>query len=288
MPSGRCGKRTTCWLILAIVVVFTGFPRAYASVSTFLHVPLVLVLLGIVLRGSAFVFRAYGRTIPRQERFWGRVFAIASTTTPLFLGVIVGAVTEGRAAGRGRRLVRRGLHLAVADAVLGGGGRLRTGAVRLPGGRLPDARGAPRRRAGGLPPSRPGVRRRWSFALAATVLALGSGGRARRPAHGPVGRAAARGTGASALAAFAFLWWRRYELARLAAAAQVRVHPLGLGAGAVPLRHPPAPDAGGASAPDNVQVIAAAGARGGRGRLLPSLLYLFRIFGPRGQRQRRA
>jgi len=84
------------WLIVAIVILFTGFPRAYAAVSTYLHVPLVLVLVGIVLRGSAFVFRAYGPDDPRHARFWGRVFAIASTATPFFLGVIVGALTEGR------------------------------------------------------------------------------------------------------------------------------------------------------------------------------------------------
>jgi cytochrome bd-type quinol oxidase subunit 2 len=84
------------WLIVAIVILFTGFPRAFAAVSTHLHVPLLLVLFGIVLRGAAFVFRAYGPDDPHHERFWGRVFAIASTTTPFFLGVIAGAVTEGK------------------------------------------------------------------------------------------------------------------------------------------------------------------------------------------------
>jgi cytochrome bd ubiquinol oxidase subunit II len=49
------------WLIIAIVIVFTGFPRAFAALSTYLHVPVLFVLIGIVLRGSAFVFRAYGR-----------------------------------------------------------------------------------------------------------------------------------------------------------------------------------------------------------------------------------
>ena len=73
------------WLIVAIVILFAGFPRAYAAVSTYLHVPLVLVLVGIVLRGSAFVFRAYGPDDPRHVRFWGRVFAMASTATPFFL-----------------------------------------------------------------------------------------------------------------------------------------------------------------------------------------------------------
>src|SRR5688500_14607595 len=84
------------WLIVAIVIVFTGFPRAFAAVSTYLHVPLLLVLIGIVLRGSAFVFRAYGPDDPRHARLWGRVFAMASTATPLFLRVIAGVLIEGR------------------------------------------------------------------------------------------------------------------------------------------------------------------------------------------------
>src|SRR5688572_31677612 len=56
------------WLIAAIVILFMGFPRAFAAVSIYLHVPLLVVLVGIVLRGSAFVFRAYGPKDPRHEQ----------------------------------------------------------------------------------------------------------------------------------------------------------------------------------------------------------------------------
>src|SRR5262249_49924035 len=45
--------------------------------------------------GSAFVFRTYGSGSDDAERRWGRVFAIASTVTPLFLGVVVGALASG-------------------------------------------------------------------------------------------------------------------------------------------------------------------------------------------------
>src|SRR6185312_1756165 len=47
------------WLILAVVILFTAFPMVYSSLSTVLHIPLMIVLLGVVLRGSAFAFRAY-------------------------------------------------------------------------------------------------------------------------------------------------------------------------------------------------------------------------------------
>ncbi len=48
------------WLILAVVLLFTCFPPAFARLGTLLHIPLSLVLIGIVLRGSAFTFWRYG------------------------------------------------------------------------------------------------------------------------------------------------------------------------------------------------------------------------------------
>src|SRR3712207_8905087 len=36
------------WLILVVVIVFAGFPRAFAAVSIAFHVPLTLFLIGIV------------------------------------------------------------------------------------------------------------------------------------------------------------------------------------------------------------------------------------------------
>src|SRR5690349_21450830 len=48
------------WLIFVVVCMFSAFPRAFAVVSVALHIPFTIVLVGIVLRGAAFVFRAYG------------------------------------------------------------------------------------------------------------------------------------------------------------------------------------------------------------------------------------
>jgi cytochrome d ubiquinol oxidase subunit II len=90
------------WLILVVVILFTAFPVAFATLGIVLHIPLSLMLAGIVLRGSSFVFRSYGARDDASQRRWGRVFAIASLVTPLLLGVIVGAITSGavgRAAG---------------------------------------------------------------------------------------------------------------------------------------------------------------------------------------------
>lgn len=83
------------WLILVIVIVFSAFPSVYSQLSTTLHIPLTVLLLGIVARGTSFTFRTYDNQDDRTQRKWGSMFAISSLVTPIILGIIVGAITEG-------------------------------------------------------------------------------------------------------------------------------------------------------------------------------------------------
>lgn len=83
------------WLIFVIVLLFTAFPPAFAALSTALHIPLTLMLLGIVLRGTSFTFRHYDRQDDTVQRRWGRLFAISSVFTPVMLGVCIGAIATG-------------------------------------------------------------------------------------------------------------------------------------------------------------------------------------------------
>jgi len=84
------------WLIVAIVTLFTAFPGAFAVLCTDLFVPLTVVLAGIVLRGAAFAFHAYRLHEERGAGRWGAVFASASLVTPVFLGIVFGAISSGR------------------------------------------------------------------------------------------------------------------------------------------------------------------------------------------------
>lgn len=83
------------WLILVVVVLFTGFPPAFAAIMTALHVPLSAVLIGIVLRGSAFVFRKYDRQADHVHRRWSTLFGAASFFTPFALGLSLGGLASG-------------------------------------------------------------------------------------------------------------------------------------------------------------------------------------------------
>lgn len=84
------------WLILVIVLLFIAFPLAFQAICTALHIPLTVMLIGIVLRGCAFTFRSYGISSPAYEKRWSKVFAITSTLTPITLGITVGAVASGK------------------------------------------------------------------------------------------------------------------------------------------------------------------------------------------------
>src|SRR5512143_3190096 len=83
------------WLILAVVLLFTRFPPAFARQAVGLNLPLTGALVGIVLRGSAFAFRSYGGDRDAVQRRWGRVFEAASLVTPILLGTAVGTVASG-------------------------------------------------------------------------------------------------------------------------------------------------------------------------------------------------
>ncbi len=84
------------WLIFLIVGLFTAFPFAFSVLSTALIVPFTLALLGIVLRGAAFIFRAQADEAVTFGKIWGRVFSTASTITPFLFGTAAAAVASGQ------------------------------------------------------------------------------------------------------------------------------------------------------------------------------------------------
>src|ERR1700743_1731658 len=80
------------WLIIAVVILFVGFPTIYSQMSTWLHIPLLIMLLGITARGTGFAFRSYDAIKgDRTQKLYSRVFVYSSFITPLFLGIIAGS-----------------------------------------------------------------------------------------------------------------------------------------------------------------------------------------------------
>lgn len=84
------------WLIFLLVVFFTAFPPAFAAINVILFIPLMLAVIGIVLRGAAFAFKMHG-IIKRSQtvRILSRIFSVASAMTPFFLAVAAAAIASG-------------------------------------------------------------------------------------------------------------------------------------------------------------------------------------------------
>jgi len=266
------------WLILVVVVLFTGFPLAFAAVSTTLFTPLVLLLVGIVLRGAAFTFRAYDDRGDRVQARWGLVFSGSSVLAPLLLGVIVGALASGRL-----RVAPDGTPLSAPLAALSPF-TAATGlfacalfaflaatylAVEAEGALRDDFRA--RALVGGV-----------AVFITAVVAAALSWSEAPVVFHGLTGRRWSlplhAATAVAAVGAFAALLGRHFRLARLAAAAQAALIVLGWGASQYPYLVVPDVTLASASGPRATQVALLVALAAGALTLFPSLYLLFRVF----------
>jgi cytochrome d ubiquinol oxidase subunit II len=282
------------WLILVVVMLFTAFPAAFATLGIVLHVPLSLMLLGIVLRGSSFVFRSYGSRDDAVQRRWGRVFAVASIGTPVMLGIIVGAVVSGAVGDAAMRVPLSGpvvggsaalpsfasVYIApwlapfpIAMGVLALAMFAFLAAVYLGlAAREPDLREDFRRRALGAAVA--------MFVAAFGGLALASK-QAPHVSHGlTAGWALAFQvvTGVAAVSAIWAIVVRRWAIARVAAAAQVSLILWGWVWVQYPFVIPWSLTLRDAAAPRVTLQLLLYALIGGAVVLLPSLVYLFRSF----------
>lgn len=273
------------WLILVVVLLFVCFPAAYAGISTVLHIPLTLMLLGVVLRGSAFTFAAYDPMPRAGARRFRRLFAVSSVLTPIALGVVLGAVSTAIEVDPASGRVRGDFFSAWLDPYPFAVGLFvlalfaYLAAVYLVVEAEDEGlRAIFRRRA------------QWSGVLtgaAALVAFLVARDGAPRIHAGLQGAAWATplhlATGAAALGALWALHRRRDRLARAAAMIQAALIVIGWGLAQYPYLAVPGYTIAGAAAPDGVlwPVIIALGC--GSVVLLPALVFLMRVFkGDRG------
>jgi cytochrome d ubiquinol oxidase subunit II len=267
------------WLIFMIVLLFTAFPAAFAVLSTALHIPLTFMLLGIVLRGTAFTFRHYDRQEDAAERRWGRLFAVSSVFTPLMLGICIGAISTGDIRVQ-NGVVTSGflrpwlglfpftvglfaltmfvflaavyLTVEAEDEALREDFRLRALGSAVAVGALALA----------------------VYVMSRVAAPLVSAGLTQRPWSWPLQIV----TGVFAMGAIVALWRRHFHIARVLVAGQVTLILTGWALALYPFLVPPDISITQAAAPLNVlrPVLRSMGI--GLLILVPSLLYLFRVF----------
>lgn len=84
------------WLILIVVILFMGFPTIFTTLMVALHLPMLALLVGIVVRGTAFTFRHYDAIQePKTQRMYTWVFGLSSLWTACWLGIIAASLNRG-------------------------------------------------------------------------------------------------------------------------------------------------------------------------------------------------
>ncbi|MGV8965755.1 MAG: cytochrome d ubiquinol oxidase subunit II [Cellulomonas sp.] len=82
------------WLIVGGAAIFAAFPGWYATWFSAGYLALMLVLIGLIIRGVAFEWRA-GVNTPRWRGTWSWALTVGSVLVPLLLGVALGDLLAG-------------------------------------------------------------------------------------------------------------------------------------------------------------------------------------------------
>jgi len=80
------------WLVLGGGGLFAVFPLAYSIVMPALYVPLIIMLLGLVLRGVSFEYRFRTK---RGKFVWSIAFFLGSVAAAAMQGIMLGAMLQG-------------------------------------------------------------------------------------------------------------------------------------------------------------------------------------------------
>ena len=273
------------WLIFVVVLLFTCFPPAFAAIVTELHIPLTLMLFGIVLRGSAFTFRTYDSTASDVQRRWGLVFSWSSLLTPVALGTCVGAMASG-AVGRigggasATPFLERFVLPWTTPFVLG------VGVFALVLFAFLAAVYLTVEAEGDVGLQRDFRQRALASGLALFVCAFGTLALSREHApriltgvmRSPAAFPLQVTTAVTALVALSALVTRRYRVARMAAGAQASLILWGWGIAMYPYLVPDSHTIQSAAAPAITLRLTLGAVALGALVLVPSLMYLFRVF----------
>jgi len=84
------------WLIFILVVTWTAYPTAFGSIMSTLAVPMFIAAIGIIMRGTAYALRSGAPPDRETEGVTGFVFGASSVLTPFALGAAIGGIASGR------------------------------------------------------------------------------------------------------------------------------------------------------------------------------------------------
>ncbi len=82
------------WLVVAAAAMFAAFPGWYATMFSGFYLAVVLLLLALILRGTAFEYRGK-KPSRRWHRTWSRLLTVASLLAPFLIGLMLGDLLHG-------------------------------------------------------------------------------------------------------------------------------------------------------------------------------------------------
>jgi len=80
------------WLVLGAASLYGAFSKAFSTILPDLYIPLMIMLLGLLLRGISLEFRMKD---PVKKHVWTQVFFIASVVVTLVQGILLGSYVQG-------------------------------------------------------------------------------------------------------------------------------------------------------------------------------------------------
>lgn len=81
------------WLVMAVGILLVAFPAAHGAILTALYLPVAIMLIGLILRGTAFEFRA--KVALPKKKIWNMAFFAGSLMTSMAQGYMLGFYVMG-------------------------------------------------------------------------------------------------------------------------------------------------------------------------------------------------
>jgi cytochrome d ubiquinol oxidase subunit II len=107
------------WLVLSVGLLLVAFPQAHGIVLSGLYLPVTIMLIGLILRGVAFDFRAKAQS--NHKTMWDRLFIAGSVIAACSQGYMLGRYIVGLDSSLGAQLfsVLSGVCVAAAYVLIG-------------------------------------------------------------------------------------------------------------------------------------------------------------------------
>lgn len=81
------------WIVLGVGILLIAFPKAHGDILTAMYIPVTVMLMGLMMRGIAFDFRA--KAIADHKQMWNAIFSGGSLVMATAQGWMLGTYITG-------------------------------------------------------------------------------------------------------------------------------------------------------------------------------------------------